>query len=90
MTRRSLQEETRPTAPGGTKPAVWRTIAIAAAELQEEEQCLRARCRAAFSAARLRGEMPEIQPLGGGVLAMKYGRMWRIYVPDPADIGRSH
>ena len=64
-----------------TEDVPWKSIARAAAMLDEEDQNLRARCRAAFAKMRARGESAEIAPLGGGVLAMRLGGRWRVHVP---------
>jgi hypothetical protein len=54
------------------------TPAIAAEKLGVAPQALRARCRRA--ARRCGGA--AVAPLGGGIVAFKFGRSWRIRLPN--------
>ena len=66
----------RRNAPDGAAP-VFETIEAAAAKLSLEAAALRARCR---RAARLEGDA-VVAPLGGGIVAIKFGRSWRVRFP---------
>lgn len=57
---------------------VFDTPAIAAEKLGVAPQALRARCRRA--ARRCGGA--AVAPLGGGIVAFKFGRSWRIRLPN--------
>lgn len=65
----------------GPLPVRGRLHAIdaAAAQLGLAPDALRARCR---RAARRVGDA-VIAQLGGGIVAFKFGRSWRIRFPDP-------
>lgn len=55
-------------------------IEAAASILQVEPNALRARCR---RAAR-RTHQGVTADLGGGIVAFKFGRSWRVRFPEPA------
>jgi hypothetical protein len=72
-------------ADGSAKPAnpsrggpAFETPAAAAVKLGVAPQALRARCR---RAARRSGGA-AVAPLGGGIVAFKFGRSWRIRMPS--------
>jgi hypothetical protein len=62
----------------GSAP-VYETIDAAAAKLSVDAGALRARCR---RAARREGDK-IVAPLGGGIIAIKFGRSWRVRFPAP-------
>ena len=55
------------------------TIEVAADRLSLDANALRARCR---RAARKVGD-EVIAHLGGGIVAFKFGRSWRVQFPEP-------
>jgi hypothetical protein len=55
------------------------TIETAAERLDLDPNALRARCRRA--ARRVGDEI--IAHLGGGIVAFKFGRSWRVQFPEP-------
>lgn len=57
--------------------SVFETIKSAAAKLSLDVEALRARCR---RAAERRGDA-VVAKLGGGIVAFKFGRSWRIRFP---------
>jgi len=68
----------RPNEKEGSAP-VFETIDAAAEKLSIEAGALRARCR---RAARREGDK-VVAPLGGGIVAIKFGRSWRVRFPTP-------
>ena len=62
-----------------TSPASFATIEMAAQRLSLDVAALRARCR---RAARQEGDA-IVAPLGGGIVAFKFGRTWRVHFPAP-------
>jgi hypothetical protein len=58
---------------------VFDTIESAAAKLGLDAEALRARCR---RAARREGDT-VVAKLGGGIVAFKFGKSWRIRFPLP-------
>lgn len=58
---------------------VFETIASAAAILSLDVEALRARCRRAQEKV---GDM-IVAKLGGGIVAFKFGRSWRVRFPPP-------
>jgi len=61
----------------GRNPSVFDTIETAAAKLDMAPTALRARCRRA--ALRVGDEV--VAHLGGGIVAFKFGRSWRVRFP---------
>jgi hypothetical protein len=62
-----------------TQPAAFATIQVAAERLSVDVAALRARCR---RAARREGDA-IVARLGGGIVAFKFGRTWRVQFPAP-------
>jgi hypothetical protein len=60
-------------------PAAFATIQVAARRLSVDAAALRARCR---RAARREGDA-IVARLGGGIVAFKFGRTWRVHFPAP-------
>ncbi len=58
--------------------ALFDTISEAAEKLGTDPQALRARCR---RAARRHGGAATV-PLGGGIIAFKFGSSWRLRFPS--------
>ena len=58
---------------------MFETINAAAAKLSLDAEALRARCR---RAARRDGDA-IVASLGGGIVAIKLGRSWRVRFPMP-------
>jgi hypothetical protein len=59
---------------------MYETIESAAAKLAIDPNALRARCR---RAARARANFGIEAQLGAGVVAVKFGKSWRIRFPSP-------
>ena len=59
---------------------MYDTIESAAAKLAMDPNALRARCR---RAARARANFGIEAELGAGVVAVKFGKSWRIRFPSP-------
>jgi hypothetical protein len=57
---------------------IFETPETAASKLSVDPQSLRARCR---RAARRCGDA-AVASLGGGIVAFKFGRSWRIRLPN--------
>ena len=68
-----------PARPRARNAARLHTIEVAADRLSLEPDALRARCR---RAARKVGD-EIIAHLGGGIVAFKFGRSWRVQFPEP-------
>lgn len=66
-------------APAPRAPTRMHTIEVAAARLSLDPNALRARCRRA--GRRVGHEV--IAHLGGGIVAFKFGRSWRVRFPEP-------
>lgn len=74
-----MQALRRAGARGDTPRATqWQSVKAAAAQLDLRPRALQARCRRA--ARKERGHV--IADLGMGVVARKFGRSWRVYVPS--------
>lgn len=65
---------------GGTPAPVFETIESAAVKLAVPPAALRSRCR---RAAKQSGNSTTVH-LGGGIVAFKFGRSWRIQFPPRA------
>ncbi len=66
-----------PEQPTRTVTPIFESIESAARKLDVLPSALRSRCR---RAAKQAADMATI-PLGGGIVAIKFGRSWRIRIP---------
>jgi hypothetical protein len=77
LSGRSPKRRRARTSPGSRVAQVFDTIESAAAKLGLDENALRARCRRAAE----RVHDATVARLGGGIVAFKFGKSWRVRFP---------